>query len=103
MATLIYIIRGNEMFTTRAHKLTEVCSEILLLLSCTLLQQCGRYTSLEKDQLKAIQACFLTVMILLTVINISYVIYTIVVGYKDKKRSKEIEEAKEAWEIAVVV
>ena len=42
-------------------------------------------------------------MILLTVINITYVIYTIVVGYKDKKRSKEIEEAKEAWEIAVVV
>ena len=95
MATLVYLVQDQRMFTSRFQKVIEIASEFLLLLMSILMQQCMVYS----DQTDIERGTFTAMGLILTV-NITFLIYTVVQNCKEKKRLKAISQAKKEWEQA---
>ena len=83
------------MFTSRARQAVEISNELLLLLTSQLIQQCMR--PMEPEQFEIVGDAILVALILLCTVNVTFLMYTLVLGCKEKCRKKAIAANKAAY------
>ena len=81
------------MLKSRSHKYCEIGSEILLLITNTLIQQFIR-EDYDSETGTALERAILSVIGVLVLINIVLMIYTIVFGCKESRHKKFLEKKR---------
>ena len=80
----MYISHDKHMFTSQGLRFTEIATEMLLLITITFYQQFMR-VEYDLDKQMAIQVATLTSIALITMINLSMMIFGKIQANKAKK------------------
>lgn len=89
------------MFVDKYQKYIEIASELLLLLTSVFLQQFMLYHT-SNDVSGHLEISIFTSLALLVLLNTIFLVYGVVLNYRESKRTKAIKEAKSEYEKAIV-
>ena len=92
MATLCYLVYDKRMFEQRGQAFIEISSEFLLLFVSLVIQESIREHD-EKKLYKIGTGIFVGIG-LMTAVNVTYIIYTVIQGCREKRRLKALEKRK---------
>ena len=93
MATLIYLCNDSRMFMDNSQRVTEIISELFLLLISVLAIQFERYKNSD-DEVKNLEISIFISLGLLMLFNTMFLIYGIFIDRRESKRVKAIQSAK---------
>ena len=94
LATAIYL-STDSLFVSKARQAVEVGNEILLLFTSQLILQCIR--NVDPEQRELLGDLIFASLILLGTFNVAFIVYTLVLGCKEKCRTKTIAAKKAVW------
>ena len=94
LATIVYLIRDKQRYENKMIRFTEVGSEVLLLITSIFIQEFMRNNAASQESTLALTILVLTSIGILTMINITSMVWSIVTGCKKKFRMKALEKIR---------
>ena len=92
MATLCYLVSDKRMFEQKGQAFIEISSEFLLLFVSLVIQESIREH--DEEKLYKIGTGIFVGIGLMTAVNVTYIIYTVIQGCREKRRLKALEKRK---------